>query len=238
MNLKWLYNEGKTFIDIMVVLGKCENKDLLHTSFVNNLLGAFWQKFQWIIFKSFLVPFSMYALAICNFLIAELTDFYPEDSTVSWHMYMHLCTGFIFVCSMNQILIEVQQFSTSSKVEYFTSHWNLYDFAYLILGCVLMVLNYTREEYVSKETQLVIAAIFTIFIWMKLLDWLRLSRRTAFFISLMFDTLWSIRYFCIVMMIWYTMFSTVFYLLDQMADSPEDKMIPNRFTYFAVDGFI
>ena len=77
-----------------------------------------------------------------------------------------------------------------------------------------MVLNYTRERYVSRETQLLIAALFTIFIWMKFLDWLRLSHRTAFFISLMFETLWSIRYFSIVMLIWYTMFSTVFYLID------------------------
>ena len=63
-------------------------------------------------------------------------------------------------------------------------------------------------------TQQKICAAFTSFIMiLKLIDWLRLFEQTAFFVNLMAVTIMDIRWFMIVMVIWYMTFGASFYIL-------------------------
>ena len=58
------------------------------------------------------------------------------------------------------------------------------------------------------------AAIASISIWIKLLDWLRLFDRTAFFVSLTENTVRSIGWFLVIMALWYMTFGTAFYIVN------------------------
>ena len=57
---------------------------------------------------------------------------------------------------------------------------------------------------------------------LKMLDWLRLFNSTAFFVGLITETIYDIRWFFLIMVIWYMTFGTAFYILNlQRTDEPE-----------------
>lgn len=73
-----------------------------------------------------------------------------------------------------------------------------------------------------------LAAISCLFIWIKVLDWLRLFDKFAFFMDLITKTLGSIKIFIWIMLICYMLFGTSYYILDmsrgtKQFDNPEDS---------------
>ena len=80
------------------------------------------------------------------------------------------------------------------------------------------------------------AAFSICFLWFKVFDWLRLFSGTAFFIELIKETLMSIRYFLLILFVWYMMFGTAFYILSMSLDSNE--LVPNVSPFWFFDAFI
>ena len=68
-----------------------------------------------------------------------------------------------------------------------------------------------------------------------MLDWLRLFDRTVFYISLFLDTMSSILYFSIILVIWYLAFGTAFYLLS--LSRQKDTLVPDVSPIWILDGF-
>ena len=79
--------------------------------------------------------------------------------------------------------------------------------------------------------------ISVIFLWFKVFDWLRLFDGTAFFTKLITETLWSIRDFVIVLLVWYFMFGTAFYIINMNRLEGND-VVPDIFNFWALDAFI
>ena len=86
--------------------------------------------------------------------------------------YMPLL-GFTLMFIVNQVLIEYTQLKRArKKIQYFADPWNWNDLAYLGL-CITVVTSHTFNLF-SLHFQRVIAAIASVFLWFKVLDWLRL----------------------------------------------------------------
>lgn len=99
-----------------------------------------------------------------------------------------------------------------------------------------MILLFTNlfEIILSKDQQRVIAAVSACFIWFKVLDWLRLFDATAFYISLMEETIDSTKFFMIIMGIWYMCFGTAFYIMNF---SHSEEIVPTITGIWVLDSF-
>ena len=80
------------------------------------------------------------------------------------------------------------------------------------------------------------ATISVIFLWFKVFDWLRLFDGTAFFTKLITETCYSILDFVIVLLVWYFMFGTAFYILNM--NRTENELVPDISGFWAIDAFV
>ena len=94
-------------------------------------------------------------------------------------------------------------------------------------------MSYTFNLY-SFRIQRLVAAITSIPLWFKVLDWLRLFDSTAFYVKLIITTVYGIRYFIIIMFLWYMLFGTAFYLLNLDRDE-ETSVMPARTGFWVTD---
>ena len=90
--------------------------------------------------------------------------------------------------------------------EYFTDVRNLMEiFQYCNTFWIISV-HLAGYEIPSISTQRVLAAITTLLLWLKVLDWLKLFRPTSFFIQLIAETIYGIRYFFMIYLVAIFMF--------------------------------
>jgi len=71
-----------------------------------------------------------------------------------------------------------------------------------------------QTDLPSIESQRVIAALTTLLLWIKVLDWMRLFRPTSFFIRLITETINDIRHFFIIFVVALLMFGVPIYILN------------------------
>ena len=61
------------------------------------------------------------------------------------------------------------------------------------------------------------------------MDWLRLFNETAFFVGLTVETIYDIRWFIVIMVIWYITFGTAFYIINlKRTDQKEFDVYGNK----------
>ena len=82
---------------------------------------------------------------------------------------------------------------------HFGTFWNYNDMLYLILNVTILISKHF--SLIAIEKQRYMAAIASVSIWLKLLDWLRLFDNTAFFVALIRQTISGISWFLIIMLL-------------------------------------
>ena len=119
-------------------------------------------------------------------------------------------------------------------MRYFTNYWNLIDLVYLTLNLYVIVSNFLGAffDFGDITTARVVASVSAIFLWSKVLDWLRLFDGTAFYIFLIEITVRDIGSFLIIMLISYMMYGTAFYLLN-LNRSEDSALIAELAPFYA-----
>ena len=77
-----------------------------------------------------------------------------------------------------------------------------------------------------------------IILWFKLFDWLRLFEETAFYIELLFKTLYDIRVFIIIFIVTLAMFGSSMFMLQSNATVLVElgkNLVDHYFNFFLVD---
>ena len=89
-----------------------------------------------------------------------------------------------------------------------------------------------------------ISAVCVLFLWFKVIDWLRLFDSTSFYIGLILDTIQCIKPFMIILVVWYLMFGSAIYLLnynrpdfDEDPENPRELYV-DRFNFWMADAFM
>ena len=115
---------------------------------------------------------------------------------------------------------------------YLLDPWNWVDIIHLFMnsGLILMSLYCYLMRIEIEDGVRTWAAIAAFMTWMKFFDWLRLFDSTAFFIRLMTKTIYSIRYFLPVMLIWYMAFSCAFWIIDLNKAANDDEYVLGHIT--------
>lgn len=119
---------------------------------------------------------------------------------------------------------------------HFNKYWNVNDAIYLTFNIIILLTNLTYS--MTLDHQRVIAAFASIFMWLKVLDWLRLFDDTAFFISLIKETMNGIVSFLIIMVVWYMTFGTAFYMINLSRKQGSDgDFISGNYGVWILDAF-
>lgn len=133
-------------------------------------------------------------------------------------------------------MCEYKQIVETSVLEHFSNFWNVNDLLYLVLN--IFVLSCNMNELIPLNIQRVMSAVAAVCLWMKVLDWLRLFDRTAFFISLYTQTIKGITSFLIIMSVWYMTFGTAFYIINLNREKGSDgDLVPAITPIWAINAF-
>ena len=102
---------------------------------------------------------------------------------------------------------------------YITDFWNLLDIL-SITNSIVLIFNHVydllyQEPKIGDETLTVLAAMWSIFVWMKMFYWLNLFRRTSFYIVLIHQTIIDIRWFLVIFFGLLTMLGSALYLVNK-----------------------
>jgi hypothetical protein len=104
--------------------------------------------------------------------------------------------------------------------DYFIDYWNYIDFGSIVLNVwfiVMLNVNCLKgdNEIFSKNLVRLIAAIGGFFLWVKLFYWMRLFKVTAYFITLITQTIIDIKVFMIMLTILLIAFATFFSIINK-----------------------
>ena len=134
--------------------------------------------------------------------------------------------GCVFV--ENQVISEYFQFKAEKiKAKYLFNFWNVMDWTYLGLNIVLLVNDLADLIELPHLRRMAVVSVMCLF--MKFFDWLRLFDETAFYVSLMFHTIYSIQWFMLIMVIWWMAFGTAFQIINKnrLDEDPESSVVPH-----------
>lgn len=114
-----------------------------------------------------------------------------------------------------QVSIEYRQnLGADSPLEYFTSIVNIIDMFQVTTSFWIIIMGILGIEFPSYEAQRVIAALATLCLWIKVLDWCKLFGPTSFFVRLIVETIIDIKYFMIIFIVALMMFGMPLYILQ------------------------
>ena len=80
----------------------------------------------------------------------------------------------------------------------------------------------------ARESQRVIAAISTLFLWIKVLDWMQLFGPTSFFIKLITETIFDIQHFFFIFLVALFMFGVPMFIL-QLNRTEDNPIVEEKF---------
>ena len=101
---------------------------------------------------------------------------------------------------------------------------------------LILIVTSTGADWPSIEVQRVISALASFLTVLKIFDWLRLFEETAFYVLLVQETLWDIRFFMLLLLTTLLMFGVPLVLLQ--GSSPAGKeLIDSSFGYWMIDLF-
>ena len=92
----------------------------------------------------------------------------------------------------------------------------------------IVVVQMIGLQLPGRESQRVIAAVSTLFLWIKVLDWCQLFAPTSFFIKLITETIIDIRHFFLIFLVALFMFGVPMYILQLNRDE-ETAIVEEKF---------
>ena len=155
----------------------------------------------------------------------------------------------LFAC-LNLLLIpklfwtELKQFMNEKqhKYLYFFDWWNWPDLIALALTGIVSVnqllKHYTDfENLINLEALQVMSAVASGLLMVQLYNWLRLFDKTAFFVRLITQTIYKIRYFLLLFVVALALFGLPLHLLNQSRFRYEDdsQIIKERLRFWLLD---
>lgn len=172
------------------------------------------------------------------FYMTILQEGYATQEDNFWDkLYEYILSGSVILSLTWQLYIEGIQSVGIPFWEYFTSVYNLIDIYCFGSSLWIVVVSVFQIEIPSLEAQRVIAAFALLFMWIKVLDWLRLFQETAFFIRLITETIYDIRWFILIFFCALSSFGCSLYMLQFNVPQGQNDVLPEVFGQFIIDVF-
>jgi hypothetical protein len=155
----------------------------------------------------FLLTYSLYSA-----WIFEKED---EDSRLKvdngWIIPDRILKVILLLYSVFFLINEVIQMLKDGLQDYFNDLWNYLDLIPIIILDATLILDWA--EY-FPEVQRPLLAICSLLLWIKFMYYLRIFRKTSFFISMIIEVFRDIRYFIVILIIICFAFGSCFYIMS------------------------
>ena len=227
LDLSWLLADRKTFVHFTTVLGNASNDQIYTTELLKTLLVEFWEENYQKILRRCLLPWIGYAICTQFFFVQSLRG-ETDDMSQIWIFILGLA---VLIGLFYQISIEWRQSKNESLLEYLTKIVNLMDIFQYLSTLWIVTIQMLDTQVPGRSSQRVIAAISTLFLWIKVLDWMQLFGPTSFFIKLITETILDIQHFFIIFLVALFMIGVPMYIL-QLNRGPDNAIVEETFGNF------
>ena len=222
LDLSWMLRGKKDFVEFVKILGESGNEQIYTTELVNTLLDEFWMDNYYKILYRCMFPWMIYAVCALFFFASALKG---EENNAGLTV-LGIST---LILLTYQVGIEVMQNREGGDWrEYFYDAINLIDIFQVSITLWIIVTHLIGARWPSDETQRVMAALASLCLWIKVLDWCKLFNGTSFFFKLILETLKDIGYFGCIFIVCLMMFGTPMYILN-MNRVNDDEIITSTF---------
>ena len=235
--IEWIFAnyDGHTsvgFRELIVALSVSPFDSLFSTELIVTLIELFWERYYAKVFYRCFIPFIVYFLATQIFVsIYAIEGINPDGSWFDKNAPIFLATitilGVLFF-----LFFEIAVMARSFK-KYFFDVFNYVDLS--SFACNLVLVYYTFDHNYQETSGNVreVASLCTVLMWIKVFYWMRLFTSTSFYVKLIRETLYDIRYFIILFIIILMTFANALFISNQGRD--EDVEIFKNF--LGVRGF-
>ena len=199
------------------MLQDCPN-GVYTSQFIENLLEDNWEAQQRIIIRRYFSVYLFYLITSIVYMRKSLTRVDEADTELATTIPMQVFCGVVFLLWLSQVYLEVLQLKDAG-LSYFRSFWNQVDVTGLLSTLIILFMTSTGLDWIPPQALRVIGAFASCLSFMKLFDWLRLFEQTAFYVLLIGETIYDIRYFVLLLLTTLVMFGVPLVILD--GSSPE-----------------
>jgi hypothetical protein len=227
----WLF-EGDNLQNLIIILGDSANPECLTTKGIKILVSYMWSEhYQSAILNWIFFPYMVYLLLmtyICssairlylveieNLHLAPEDQPYTIDQGIAFKAQISTTATFCFFVMF--ATLEGNSFIADGPKAYFSQTWNCIDFISLSLNFSFLsiaALCQIREAWVIEMAQLLsIGAYATFFMWCKMFYWMRLFESTAYYVTLIVQTISDCMTFMLMILIILLAFGNFFMVIN------------------------
>ena len=156
-----------------------------------------------------------------------------DDTELDTSIPMQVFCGIVFLLWLSQVYIECVQMKDAG-FSYFCNFWNQVDMTGLLCTLIILFMTGIGLNWIPPQALRVIGAFASCLSFMKLFDWLRLFEQTAFYVLLIGETIYDIRYFVLLLLTTLVMFGIPLVILD--GSSPEgSELMDDNLGFWPLD---
>ena len=201
--LDWVFKkygdkENVGFRELIIALSESSFASLFSTELVITLNEHFWKRYSDTVFYLCFVPFCVYFLLVQIFLSVFVINGINKNGT-DFEKYGPHVMGVIIVLHVAYFLFFELVVMLRTGYAYFLDVYNFVDLASFTLNVILVyhAFEHPYKTEISDEFRN-LTTIASILMWLKVFYWMRLFTPTAFYVKLITETLYDIRYFLIL----------------------------------------
>ena len=114
-----------------------------------------------------------------------------------------------------------------SRLSYFFDTFNVLDVISMSLN-IFVIFSYGYGcDWADERSTRSVAAVASVFLWSKLFYWMRLFDKTSYFIRMIADTFWDIRYFTLLFVAILFTFGNAMYILNYNRKMTDEELAAN-----------
>lgn len=237
--IEWVFakyggNEQVSFRELVVALSESPFDSLFSTELVITLTEHIWSRYYKSVFRYCFLPFCVYFIVTQVFLSTyTLSGIDPSSSVLlPYLMTLIIFLGVIFFLFFEMIV------ALRSGLEYFSDPFNYIDLSSFALN-IILVIDTHRHGYGSKvsETIRAITSLAVILMWFKVFYWMRLFDSTSFYVKLIRETVYDIRYFLILFIVILLTFANAL-LVANHGRGDEEEIVDSVFGVALLDAVL
>lgn len=229
ISLHWLLKHGKNFLDFAQILQEYDKNNLFRTDLVRAMTNEYWTYYlRKIIVRTFLpwVAFSLTSLAY--FAV------YLDSSMNDERLGKSILAVVVILLAIYQLHIEARQL-LKQGCNYWKSPQNIIDLTVGFLTIAIVLSSLIDET--RKEARVVAIGVIIAMGAKAVLDWLRLFDETAFYVSLVLQTLFDVGYFGVIFFLVLAYFGIALYM-TQLNAGEENLTVNAVFGNFFIDSLL
>mmetsp|Transcript_36577 Transcript_36577/g.48015 ORF Transcript_36577/g.48015 Transcript_36577/m.48015 type:complete len:218 (+) Transcript_36577:2106-2759(+) len=217
MNLSWLHAKYKGYEspgcrELIVALADAPNESLYSTELVISLADLFWNYYYKKILLRCFIPYAIYFISTLIYMTNYAYDGISEDERWAFS-FEFLLRFLVAIGTIYFFYFELVAFVRDGLV-YFFDVFNYFDLCLPWLNLYLLYNTTHVTPGEDRQTIRALAAFSTTLMWCKAFYWLRLFSSTSFYIRLIIETLWDIRYFLILFVFVLMTFGNALIIMD------------------------